>query len=132
MDIVSKFIFVFCLPMFILFFSLGSKCHNRRIVFLFDCWIREINLMNWNNFINRPRTWNVQDIVARTKLLLDGMSHFFLCPAPQCSRDEKEWGRFLTFLQIRDMVKCYCFIFIMCIEHRTFINFLCTFLLFID
>ncbi|GAY59445.1 hypothetical protein CUMW_194530 [Citrus unshiu] len=52
----------------------------------------------------RPHHWNVNDIVPTSKIILDGMSHCFLSPAPECSRDHNEWRRFLIYLQGRDMV----------------------------
>ncbi|KAH9710467.1 hypothetical protein KPL71_019476 [Citrus sinensis] len=51
-----------------------------------------------------PHHWNVNDIVPTSKIILDGMSHCFLSPAPECSRDHNEWRRFLIYLQGRDMV----------------------------
>lgn len=52
------------------------------------------------------------------------MSHCFLSPAPECSRDHNEWRRFLIYLQGRDMVKCYCFLFSFgCTDLITFIYF---------
>lgn len=55
----------------------------------------------------------MHDIVATSKLILEGLSHCVLSPAPECSRDHNEWRRFLNYLQGRDMVKCYCFLLLL-------------------
>ncbi|KAK3223120.1 hypothetical protein Dsin_010145 [Dipteronia sinensis] len=52
-----------------------------------------------------PRHWNVHNIVPRRQLhFLDDLSHFLLRPAAEISRDQKEWGRFLSYLQKWNMV----------------------------
>ncbi|XP_044470171.1 MORC family CW-type zinc finger protein 3-like isoform X3 [Mangifera indica] len=52
-----------------------------------------------------PGRWRLQKIVPKTELqFLDHLSYLFLCPAPECSRDQKEWVRFLKYLQKNNMV----------------------------
>ncbi|KAL5821001.1 hypothetical protein ACOSQ3_022883 [Xanthoceras sorbifolium] len=52
-----------------------------------------------------PRRWNFRNIVSRSQLqFLDGLSNCLLRPAAECSRDQKEWGRFLSYLQKWNMV----------------------------
>lgn len=97
---------------------------------LFFHWLRRLDIYITRIYeldlfiIDRPHHWNVNDIVPTSKIILDGMSHCFLSPAPECSRDHNEWRRFLIYLQGRDMVKCYCFLFSFgCTDLITFIYF---------
>lgn len=53
----------------------------------------------------RPEIWNLNMIVPRSDLgFVDSLSHFLLLPAAENHRDQKEWGRFMTYLHTRDMV----------------------------
>ncbi|KAH7566160.1 hypothetical protein JRO89_XS08G0108000 [Xanthoceras sorbifolium] len=55
--------------------------------------------------LSMPRRWNFRNIVSRSQLqFLDGLSNCLLRPAAECSRDQKEWGRFLSYLQKWNMV----------------------------
>lgn len=76
--------------------------------FLNATWTR------WCEILNRPGRWRLQKIVPKTELqFLDHLSYLFLCPAPECSRDQKEWVRFLKYLQKNNMVHCCCSILMM-------------------
>ncbi|KAK3223016.1 hypothetical protein Dsin_010041 [Dipteronia sinensis] len=66
-----------------------------------------LNLLSMAHFTSAdwPRHWNFRNIVSRRQLhFLDDLSHFLLRPAAECSRDQREWGRFLSYLQKWNMV----------------------------
>ncbi|KAL5550854.1 hypothetical protein UlMin_001030 [Ulmus minor] len=51
-----------------------------------------------------PYHWSI-DIIEKRKLdFLSGLSQFILRPAADNSRDQREWGRFLSFLTSKNMV----------------------------
>jgi hypothetical protein len=58
-----------------------------------------------NLFFCRSQELNIDSIVSKRKLTnLSALPQFSVAPAPNCSRDRNEWGKFLTHLRKYDMV----------------------------
>ncbi|KAK4261973.1 hypothetical protein QN277_027597 [Acacia crassicarpa] len=51
-----------------------------------------------------PLQWNINPILSKRKLSLSGLPQFSLHPAPKKTRDRDEWGKFLNFLRLNNMV----------------------------